>query len=122
MMWLLFTDSIVLKLNVHKLCLSISNSNHLYHLLTGRLRNHGHYVCSTWGNSHFKTFDGDYYQFQGKCSYNLASDCRDAYKEFSVHVHRSSDSDHPFINKLTVTIKDVVILLQKAFVVVNGDA
>ncbi|XP_072277617.1 mucin-2-like [Pyxicephalus adspersus] len=90
-------------------------------LLTGRTRNHGHYVCSTWGNSHFKTFDGDYYQFPGSCTYNFVSDCGDSYKEFSVHIHRSTDGDHPLIDKITITIKDVVILLTTNISVVNGE-
>ncbi|XP_044125176.1 LOW QUALITY PROTEIN: mucin-2-like [Bufo gargarizans] len=87
---------------------------------TGRIRNHGHYVCSTWGNHHFKTFDGDFYQFPGSCSYNLASDCGESYQEFSVHVHRSMVSGHPHIDKITVAIKDVIIQLKSSIVIVNG--
>ncbi|KAM4723114.1 mucin-2-like [Rhinophrynus dorsalis] len=86
----------------------------------GRITNHGHYVCSTWGNFHFKTFDGDFYQFPGTCSYNLASDYKDSYKDFSVHVQRSIDSGHPLIDKIIISIKDVVIQLRSSLVVVNG--
>lgn len=86
-----------------------------------RKSNHGHYVCSTWGNNHFKTFDGDFYQFPGICDYNFASDCRDTYKEFSVHIQREqNDQLHPNIQYVLVAIKDVAIYLTHKRVVVDG--
>ncbi|XP_029140043.1 mucin-2 [Protobothrops mucrosquamatus] len=88
---------------------------------TVRKSNHGHYVCSTWGNNHFKTFDGDFYQFPGICDYNFASDCRDTYKEFSVHIQREqNDQLHPNIQYVLVAIKDVAIYLTHKRVVVDG--
>ncbi|XP_056384155.1 mucin-2-like [Hyla sarda] len=85
-----------------------------------RIRNHGHYVCSTWGNYHFKTFDGAFYQFPGSCSYNMASHCQDSYQDFSVHVHRLLANGHPFIDKITISIKDVIVQMKKNLVVLNG--
>ncbi|XP_073514024.1 mucin-2-like [Phyllobates terribilis] len=90
-------------------------------VIPGRIHNHGHYVCSTWGNYHFKTFDGFFYQFPGSCSYNLASHCGDSYQEFSVHIHRSLVNDHPFIDKITITIKDVTVQMKNNLLVLNGD-
>ncbi|XP_027716003.1 mucin-2 [Vombatus ursinus] len=90
-------------------------------LQKGRSLNHHHDVCSTWGNNHYKTFDGDVYQFPGLCDYNFASDCRDAYKEFAVHIQRGLNKDHhPQITYILVTIKDVTIYLTHQLVVVNG--
>ncbi|XP_070621293.1 mucin-2 [Erythrolamprus reginae] len=87
---------------------------------TVRKSNHGHFVCSTWGNNHFKTFDGDFYQFPGVCDYNFASDCRESYKEFSVHIQREqSDQGHPNIQYVLVTIKDVAIYLTHKMVTVD---
>ncbi|XP_010144229.1 PREDICTED: mucin-2-like, partial [Buceros rhinoceros silvestris] len=87
----------------------------------GRRRNHGHYVCSTWGNNHFKTFDGDFYQFPGICEYNFASDCRESYKEFSIHIQRALNSNnHPNIQYILVTIKDFTVYLRPKLVVVDG--
>uniref|UniRef100_A0A8C0UI40 Mucin 2, oligomeric mucus/gel-forming n=1 Tax=Cyanistes caeruleus TaxID=156563 RepID=A0A8C0UI40_CYACU len=93
----------------------------LFHHLTGRTRSHGHYVCSTWGNNHFKTFDGDVYQFPGICEYNFVSDCREAYKEFSVHIQRALNSNgHPEIQYILMKIKDIMVYLKPNLVVVEG--
>ncbi|KAL8169991.1 UNVERIFIED_CONTAM: hypothetical protein K2H54_061449 [Gekko kuhli] len=87
----------------------------------GRDPNHGHYVCSTWGNNHFKTFDNDFYVFPGVCDYNFASDCQGSYKEFSVHIQRElNDQGHPDIQYVLVTVKDVAIYLTHKMVVVDG--
>ncbi|XP_016153941.1 PREDICTED: mucin-2 isoform X2 [Ficedula albicollis] len=92
-----------------------------YEIKKGRTRNHGHYVCSTWGNNHFKTFDGDVYQFPGVCEYNFVSDCRDAYKEFSVHIQRALNSNgHPEIQYILMKIKDITVYLKPNLVVVDG--
>ncbi|KAH0620991.1 hypothetical protein JD844_021947 [Phrynosoma platyrhinos] len=87
----------------------------------GRNPNHSQYVCSTWGNNHFKTFDGDFYQFPGVCEYNFVSDCRESYKEFSVHIQRElNDQGHPGIQYVLITVKDIAIYLTQTLVVVNG--
>uniref|UniRef100_A0A670ICQ7 Mucin 2, oligomeric mucus/gel-forming n=1 Tax=Podarcis muralis TaxID=64176 RepID=A0A670ICQ7_PODMU len=88
---------------------------------SGRTSSHGHYVCSTWGNNHFKTFDGDFYQFPGVCEYNFVSDCRESYQEFSVHIQRElNEQGHPDIQYVLITIKDVAIYLTHKMVVVDG--
>ncbi|XP_050191777.1 mucin-2 [Myiozetetes cayanensis] len=95
--------------------------SHAYEIKKGRTRNHGHYVCSTWGNNHFKTFDGDIYQFPGVCEYNFVSDCRDSYKEFSVHIQRALNSNnHPEIQYILIKIKDITVYLKPKLVVVDG--
>ncbi|OBS63715.1 hypothetical protein A6R68_07746, partial [Neotoma lepida] len=84
-----------------------------------RSRNH---VCSTWGDFHYKTFDGDVFRFPGLCDYNFASDCRDSYKEFAVHLKRGLDQagGHPGIESILITIKDDTIYLTHKLAVVNG--
>ncbi|XP_021257809.1 mucin-2 [Numida meleagris] len=89
--------------------------------MAGRTRNHGHYVCSTWGNNHFKTFDGDIYQFPGLCEYNFVSDCQDSYREFSVHIQRALNSNnHPEIQYILITIADFTVYLKPKLAVVDG--
>uniref|UniRef100_A0A8C5YWI8 Mucin-2 n=1 Tax=Marmota marmota marmota TaxID=9994 RepID=A0A8C5YWI8_MARMA len=87
-----------------------------------RPRSHGHSVCSTWGDFHYKTFDGDVFRFPGLCDYNFASDCRDSYKEFAVHLKRSQGQGggHPQVESILLTIKDDTIYLTHQLVVVNG--
>ncbi|KAM6459130.1 mucin-2 [Liasis olivaceus] len=86
-----------------------------------RKPNHGQYVCSTWGNNHFKTFDGDFYQFPGACDYNFVSHCQESYKEFSVHIQREQNGQgHPNIQYVLVTVKDVAVYLSHRMVVVDG--
>lgn len=82
-------------------------------------RNH---VCSTWGNFHYKTFDGDVFRFPGLCDYNFASDCRDSYKEFAVHLKwgLGEAGGHPQIESIIITIKDDTIYLTHKLAVVNG--
>ncbi|XP_068049995.1 mucin-2 [Anomalospiza imberbis] len=100
------------------LWLALSSANEIK---KGRTRSHGHYVCSTWGNNHFKTFDGDVYQFPGVCEYNFVSDCREAYKEFSVHIQRALNSNgHPEIQYILMKIKDIMVYLKPNLVVVDG--
>ena len=42
--------------------------------------------CSTWGQTHYRTFDGKHFDFLGKCTYALAKDCQPGSDQFSVHV------------------------------------
>ncbi|XP_033120968.1 mucin-2-like [Anneissia japonica] len=40
-------------------------------------------TCSTWGQEHYNTFDGQIYTFPGYCEYILVADCLD----FSFHIY-----------------------------------
>ncbi|XP_019714906.1 mucin-2, partial [Hippocampus comes] len=82
--------------------------------------NHVSSICSTWGREHFKTFDGDVYQFSGACEYNLASDCHEAMQEFSVHMRREQNDGNPTVAYVVVTINDLAFHLTKEAVTVNG--
>ncbi|XP_070085285.1 mucin-2 [Equus caballus] len=88
----------------------------------GRTRNHGHNVCSTWGDFHYKTFDGDVFRFPGLCDYNFASDCRDTYKEFAVHLKRGPGrkGGHPQVEYILLTVKDDTVYLTPELAVLNG--
>ncbi|XP_047246477.1 mucin-2-like [Girardinichthys multiradiatus] len=83
------------------------------------VRNHVSSICSTWGREHFKTFDGDVYQFPGMCEYNLVSDCHESYQGFSVHIKRTEKDGIPTITYLAVTINELLFHLSKSWVTVN---
>ncbi|MEL6804593.1 MAG: VWD domain-containing protein, partial [Bacteroidota bacterium] len=44
--------------------------------------------CMTWGQHHYRTFDGKVYRFQGACSYTLVEDKQHF---FTVNLHNSKD-------------------------------
>ncbi|KAE8296209.1 Mucin-2 [Larimichthys crocea] len=82
-------------------------------------RNHVRNTCSTWGRYHFKTFDGDVYQFPGMCEYKLAYDCHESSKDFSVHMKREEHNGNPTIRYLVVTISELTFYLMKSNVTEN---
>ena len=79
-------------------------------------------MCSTWGDFHYKTFDGDVFRFPGLCDYNFASDCRDAYKEFAVHLRRGpgSSAGPSQVEYILLTVKDDTVYLTRQLTVLNG--
>ncbi|KAG6931051.1 Mucin 5B, Oligomeric Mucus/Gel-Forming, partial [Chelydra serpentina] len=82
---------------------------------------HNGRVCSTWGNFHFKTFDGDIFYFPGLCNYVFASHCNAAYEDFNIQIRRTVVENAPTINHITMKIDGVVFEMAKNFVVVNGN-
>ena len=78
-------------------------------------------ICSTWGRDHFKTFDGEVYQFTGRCGYNLVSDCREPSMTFSVKIQKSEVDGRPTVHEVVVTINDLVFHLAKRNISLNGD-
>uniref|UniRef100_I3JNC4 VWFD domain-containing protein n=1 Tax=Oreochromis niloticus TaxID=8128 RepID=I3JNC4_ORENI len=101
------------------LCFLALTIAHVTEIQARWVRNHVSSICSTWGREHFKTFDGDVYQFPGMCEYNLVSDCHDTFPEFSVHMKRKESDGNPTVSYVVVTISDFVFHLSKDVVTVN---
>ncbi|NXI51709.1 MUC5A protein, partial [Chloroceryle aenea] len=77
--------------------------------------------CSTWGNFHFKTFDGDMYDFPGLCNYVFASHCNTAYEDFDIQFRRTIVNNAPTISHIIIKLEGVPIKLTKDGITVNSN-
>ncbi|XP_019406547.1 PREDICTED: mucin-5AC-like [Crocodylus porosus] len=82
---------------------------------------HNGHVCSTWGNFHFKTFDGDIFQFPGLCNYIFTSNCKASYEEFNIQIRRSIIENTTLISHVSLKLDGMAIELTRNATVVNGN-
>ncbi|XP_062432327.1 mucin-5AC-like [Rhea pennata] len=82
---------------------------------------HNGRVCSTWGNFHFKTFDGDIFHFPGLCNYVFASHCNAAYEDFNIQIRRTVVGNSPEISHITMKLEGVAVELTKESVTINSN-
>ncbi|XP_011474483.1 kielin/chordin-like protein isoform X3 [Oryzias latipes] len=79
-------------------------------------------TCITFGDPHYRTFDGRMFHFQGTCTYVLAKDCEAG--DFSIHVTNDDRGRKgvSWTKEVTVFLGDTAVqLLQDWVVKVNGD-
>ncbi|XP_064168509.1 mucin-5AC-like [Anguilla rostrata] len=88
-------------------------------LISGVSPTHNGRVCSTWGNYHFKTFDGDVIQVPSTCNFVLSSLCKSDYEEFNIQMRRQVVDGLPTISKITMKLDGTVVELLKDSVLVN---
>ncbi|XP_019375531.1 PREDICTED: mucin-5B-like [Gavialis gangeticus] len=81
---------------------------------------HNERVCSTWGNFHFKTFDGDIFHFPGLCNYVFASHCNAAYEDFNIQIRRTLIGNVPTISHIIMKLEGAIIEITKDSVLVDG--
>lgn len=79
---------------------------------------HNDKVCSTWGNFHFKTFDGDFFQLPSTCNYELMSLCEDR-NELNIQLRRALQNGQPTIAALSITLQGDIIKASNDSVIVN---
>ncbi|XP_042740407.1 mucin-5AC-like [Lagopus leucura] len=82
---------------------------------------HNGRVCSTWGNFHFKTFDGDIYHYPGLCNYVFASHCNTPYEEFNIQIRRTLVENVPIIHRIAIKLEGVAVELTKDTVLINSN-
>ncbi|XP_073514812.1 uncharacterized protein [Phyllobates terribilis] len=81
---------------------------------------HSGQVCSTWGNDHFKTFNGDIYYFPGTCNYLFASNCKSNNEDFNIQIRRSVEYGKPIITHITAILDGVVVEIMNKAVMLDG--
>uniref|UniRef100_A0A8C6YRF5 Mucin-5AC-like n=1 Tax=Nothoprocta perdicaria TaxID=30464 RepID=A0A8C6YRF5_NOTPE len=74
---------------------------------------HNGRVCSTWGNFHFKTFDGDIFYFPGVCNYIFASNCKSAYEDFNIQIRRTMVENATIITHIIMKLEGAAIELTR---------
>ena len=82
---------------------------------------HIHRVCSTWGNFHFKTFDGDVFQLPSSCAYILTSHCKADYESFNIQLQRQQSGDDVHIERVSMKLDGTVVELTKTSVLINSN-
>ncbi|KAJ8371615.1 hypothetical protein AAFF_G00306800 [Aldrovandia affinis] len=88
-------------------------------IISGVTPAHNGQVCSTWGNYHFKTFDGDVFQLPSTCNFVLSSLCKSDYEDFNIQMRRQVVNDLPTISKITMKMDGTVVELFKGSINVN---
>ncbi|XP_077066319.1 uncharacterized protein LOC143720620 [Siphateles boraxobius] len=72
-------------------------------------------ICSTWGNFHFKTFDGHFFQVPDTCNYVLAVMCDSTASDFNIQMQRETVNDSITFSTVTIKLEGTVIKIT------NGD-
>ncbi|XP_061138386.1 mucin-2-like isoform X2 [Syngnathus typhle] len=82
---------------------------------------HDNQFCSTWGNYHFRTFDGEFFQLRSNCNYLLASNCKGSYEDFNIQLQRQETDGSAPLKWITMRLEGMVVELSNSSIVVNDE-
>nr|XP_040016199.1 mucin-5AC [Gasterosteus aculeatus aculeatus] len=83
--------------------------------------NHIGQVCTTWGQYHWKTFDGNYFQLASSCNHVMAYQCKN-HEDFNIQMRRKTVNNVSTISNITMVLEGIVVRLSKSSVTVNDKA
>ncbi|RXN22576.1 intestinal mucin [Labeo rohita] len=72
-------------------------------------------ICSTWGNFHFKTFDGHFFQVADTCNYVMTVMCDVVVSDFNIQMQRETVNGSITFNTVTIVLEGAIIKIT------NGD-
>uniref|UniRef100_A0AAV2LLX0 VWFD domain-containing protein n=1 Tax=Knipowitschia caucasica TaxID=637954 RepID=A0AAV2LLX0_KNICA len=76
---------------------------------------HLNQVCTTWGNSHWKTYDGQFYTVPSACNHVVTSVCDDSSGIFfTIQMKRSLDTDNHTIKQILIKVEGTIIELDSS--------
>lgn len=70
-------------------------------------------VCTSYGDPHYQTFDGQMFNFQGTCRYQLTSDCVSEKFTIRMRTERRFTNVYAWSKALTIHLGDTTIVLHK---------
>uniref|UniRef100_A0A3P9IS98 VWFD domain-containing protein n=1 Tax=Oryzias latipes TaxID=8090 RepID=A0A3P9IS98_ORYLA len=80
-----------------------------------------HQFCSTWGNYHFKTFGGKFFQFPFTCNYIFATHCKTSYEVFNIQLQREEVEGVVTIKRVIMKLDGLVVELASSSITVDGN-
>ncbi|KAM9753684.1 uncharacterized protein ACNS7B_006906 [Menidia menidia] len=90
-------------------------------VITELRTSHNNQFCSTWGNYHFRTFDGYFYHLPSTCNYILTSQCKESYESFHIQFQRQEVNGVPTIKRVTMKLDGINLVLSNTTIKVEDE-
>lgn len=82
---------------------------------------HNGQICSTWGNFHFHTFDGNFFQLPYTCNYILTTMCDSTLADFNIQMRREYTDGLAKMSSFTIKLEGIVIMLYQGNLTINNE-